>query len=216
MRDRSGRRSGFFVLEALVRVGPDGEVHPVMTALGRSCGVPLAKRPTAVHLSRVSDAPAPRQAALADRYVIERELGPGRMATVYVARDLEHRRRVALEVLRPAVAASLGGDRFLREIEVAARLQHPLRPGLTGRRGKLQAGDHGGSGLPHGSPVVCRLPVRTGAADEALLQMQEAPRLDPLSRGIGSELGAIDSTPGRVIPINSASAGSSAPQSTAI
>ena len=65
------------------------------------------------------------QAALADRYLIERELGRGGMATVYLARDLKHRRPVALKVLNPSVAASLGADRFLREIELAARLQHP-------------------------------------------------------------------------------------------
>src|SRR6267378_1651799 len=65
------------------------------------------------------------QAALSDRYLIERELGHGGMATVYLARDLKHRRSVALKVLNPAVAAALGADRFLREIELAARLQHP-------------------------------------------------------------------------------------------
>jgi len=69
--------------------------------------------------------PPELQAALADRYVIERELGRGGMATVYLARDLKHRRFVALKVLSPALAASLGADRFLREIELAARLQHP-------------------------------------------------------------------------------------------
>lgn len=72
-----------------------------------------------------SSAPAELQAALADRYVIERELGSGGMATVYLARDLKHRRFVALKVLSPALAASVGADRFLREIELAARLQHP-------------------------------------------------------------------------------------------
>jgi len=64
-------------------------------------------------------------AALADRYHIERELGQGGMATVYLATDLKHRRKVAIKVLRPELAASLGPDRFSREIEVAARLQHP-------------------------------------------------------------------------------------------
>ena len=69
--------------------------------------------------------PTSLQASLADRYLIERELGRGGMATVYLARDLKHRRPVALKVLNPAIAASLGADRFLREIELAARLQHP-------------------------------------------------------------------------------------------
>jgi eukaryotic-like serine/threonine-protein kinase len=65
------------------------------------------------------------QAALADRYAIERELGRGGMATVYLARDLRHDRPVALKVLHPDLAATLGPDRFQREIRFAARLQHP-------------------------------------------------------------------------------------------
>ena len=64
-------------------------------------------------------------AALADRYTIERELGRGGMATVFLAQDLRHERPVALKVLHPELAASLGPERFLREIKLAARLQHP-------------------------------------------------------------------------------------------
>jgi serine/threonine-protein kinase len=63
--------------------------------------------------------------ALADRYTLERELGRGGMATVYLAHDLRHDRPVALKVLRPELAASLGPERFLREIKTAARLHHP-------------------------------------------------------------------------------------------
>jgi TolB-like protein len=63
--------------------------------------------------------------ALADRYRIERELGRGGMATVYLARDLRHDRPVALKVLHPELAAALGPERFQREIRMAARLQHP-------------------------------------------------------------------------------------------
>jgi serine/threonine-protein kinase len=63
--------------------------------------------------------------ALADRYSIERELGSGGMATVYLAEDLKHRRQVAIKVLRPELAASLGVERFVREIEIAANLTHP-------------------------------------------------------------------------------------------
>src|SRR2546422_33101 len=63
--------------------------------------------------------------ALADRYAVERELGRGGMATVFLAEDLKHRRPVAIKVLHPELAAAVGADRFLREIEIAARLQHP-------------------------------------------------------------------------------------------
>ena len=63
--------------------------------------------------------------ALADRYAIERELGAGGMATVYLAEDLKHHRKVAVKVLRPDLAAALGPERFLQEIEIAAQLQHP-------------------------------------------------------------------------------------------
>ncbi len=65
------------------------------------------------------------QSGLADRYQLERELGRGGMATVYLARDLRHERLVALKVLRPDLAAALGPERFVREIRTAARLEHP-------------------------------------------------------------------------------------------
>ncbi len=65
------------------------------------------------------------KAALAGRYAIEREIGSGGMATVYLAEDLKHHRQVALKVLRPELAAALGPERFLREIEIAAQLHHP-------------------------------------------------------------------------------------------
>ena len=64
-------------------------------------------------------------AALSGRYRIERELGQGGMATVYVAEDLKHHRKVAVKVLKPDLAATLGAERFLREIEIAAGLTHP-------------------------------------------------------------------------------------------
>ena len=63
--------------------------------------------------------------ALSDRYAIERELGRGGMAVVYLARDLKHERQVALKVLRPELAATVGAERFLREIRIAAQLNHP-------------------------------------------------------------------------------------------
>src|SRR5580704_18473306 len=65
------------------------------------------------------------QVALGTAYRIQRELGRGGMATVYLADDTKHGRQVALKVLHPEFAASLGPDRFRREITLAARLQHP-------------------------------------------------------------------------------------------
>jgi eukaryotic-like serine/threonine-protein kinase len=69
-------------------------------------------------------------AALADRYRIDRELGAGGMATVYLAYDLRHDRKVALKVLRPELSAILGAERFLAEIKTTANLQHPHILGL--------------------------------------------------------------------------------------
>ena len=63
--------------------------------------------------------------ALEERYAVERLIGEGGMATVYLADDIRHDRKVAIKVLRPELAVSIGADRFLREIKVAAKLQHP-------------------------------------------------------------------------------------------
>jgi TolB-like protein/tRNA A-37 threonylcarbamoyl transferase component Bud32 len=73
----------------------------------------------------VADLLEPLRAALEGRYAVERLLGQGGMATVYLARDSRHDRPVAIKVLRPELAASIGADRFLREIKLAAHLQHP-------------------------------------------------------------------------------------------
>ena len=86
----------------------------------------------------MSDPTARLATALADHYRIERQLGQGGMATVYLAEDLKHHRKVALKVLRPELAATMGPERFAREIEVAARLQHPHILGL------LDSGDLSG------------------------------------------------------------------------
>ncbi|HET7622015.1 MAG TPA: protein kinase [Gemmatimonadaceae bacterium] len=68
---------------------------------------------------------APTLATLADRYGIEREIGHGGMATVYLADDRKHDRKVALKIMRESVASSLGAERFLREVRMAAQLSHP-------------------------------------------------------------------------------------------
>ncbi len=65
------------------------------------------------------------QGALTDRYRIEREIGAGGMATVYLAQDVRHDRRVALKLLRPELSAVIGAERFLAEIKLTANLQHP-------------------------------------------------------------------------------------------
>jgi len=84
---------------------------------GTATGVPVVEMP--------QDPLNHLRAALKDRYTVERELGRGGMATVYLATDIRHERRVAIKVLHPELAASVGSDRFVREIRVAAKLQHP-------------------------------------------------------------------------------------------
>src|SRR5512132_4058181 len=72
-----------------------------------------------------ADVVAALNAALAGRYQVEREIGAGGMATVYLARDLRHNRKVALKLLKAELRAVLGAERFLAEIQVTANLQHP-------------------------------------------------------------------------------------------
>src|SRR5688572_24605870 len=88
---------------------------------------PRCARHIAVSLPGSSATPLDQQFAdaLRDRYALERELGRGGMATVHLARDLRHDRPVALKVLHPELAQVLGPERFLREIRLAARLDHP-------------------------------------------------------------------------------------------
>ena len=74
----------------------------------------------------MDDSELPRlETALGDRYRVTRRLGSGGMATVYLAEDVKHNRNVAIKVLKPDLAAFLGPQRFRREIEIAARLNHP-------------------------------------------------------------------------------------------
>jgi serine/threonine-protein kinase len=109
-------------------------------------------------------------AALADRYRIERELGQGGMATVYLAEDLKHHRKVAIKVLREDLAASMGSARFLREIEIAAQLQHPNILPL------LDSGDADGF-LYYVMPYVTGQSLRERLAREGELPVHEAVRL---------------------------------------
>ncbi len=109
--------------------GGDPQRHAELQRLVAECerDVPLFNRPAAERFSRLIDEEAeiPLPEMLGGRYRIEREVGHGGMARVYLARDAKHARNVAVKVIRPDVAASLGRDRFLREIGIAARLRHP-------------------------------------------------------------------------------------------
>src|SRR5437660_257804 len=118
------------------------------------------------------------RASLAGRYTIERELGRGGMATVYVARDLKHDRPVALKVLRPELAAVLGADRFLREIRLTAQLQHPHILTL------LDSGDAGGF-LYYVMPFVEGESLRQRLEREGQLPLDEGLRI---TRAVASAL----------------------------
>jgi serine/threonine-protein kinase len=109
-------------------------------------------------------------AALTGRYRIERELGAGGMATVYLAEDQKHHRQVAVKVLRPELAATLGAERFLREIEIAAKLNHPHI---------LPLYDSGGTGdvLFYVMPFVEGQSLRDRVTKSGALPIDEAMRI---------------------------------------
>jgi eukaryotic-like serine/threonine-protein kinase len=109
-------------------------------------------------------------AALADRYRIDRELGAGGMATVYLAHDLRHGRAVALKVVRDELAAGMGGDRFLREIRLAASLHHPNILPL------YDSGEAGGQ-LYYVMPVAGQESLRERLAAHGALSVAVAVRL---------------------------------------
>jgi serine/threonine-protein kinase len=108
--------------------------------------------------------------ALADRYRIERELGAGGMATVYLARDLKHDRDVAIKLLHADLGAALGGDRFLSEIRTTARLQHPHILPL------LDSGEADGL-LYYVMPVVAGETLRARLERERQLPIPDAVRI---------------------------------------
>src|SRR5512135_1136485 len=110
------------------------------------------------------------RASLASRYAIDREVGRGGMATVFLAQDLRHHRPVALKVLHPELALSLGADRFDREIQIAARLQHPHIVALydSGQAGKL---------LYYVMPFIEGESLRQRLEREGRIPLEEAVRL---------------------------------------
>jgi hypothetical protein len=122
------------------------------------------------YIRGVSNIESHLQTTLTGRYRIERELGVGGMATVYVAEDLKHHRQVAVKVLRPDLAASLGAERFLREIDIAAKLNHPHI---------LPLYDSGGAGdvLFYVMPLVEGQSLRDRIAKTGALPVDEATRI---------------------------------------
>ena len=119
-------------------------------------------------------------AALADRYRIERELGQGGMATVYLADDLKHDRKVAVKVLRPELAAVIGAERFLSEIKTTAALQHPHILPLFRQRSSGGAGGRGGRGssfLYYVMPYVEGESLRDRLTREKQLPIADAVRI---------------------------------------
>src|SRR5688572_21597187 len=119
-------------------------------------------------------------ASFADRYRLERELGAGGMATVYLAHDIRHDRKVALKVLKPELAAVIGGDRFLAEIKTTANLQHPhILPLLDS--GQVPAGrpeqSEGPSSLYYAMPFVDGESLRDRLTREKQLPIADAIRI---------------------------------------
>ena len=114
--------------------------------------------------------PFPIATALADRYVVERELGRGGMATVYLAEEKKHGRKVAIKVLRPEITAALGTERFLREIGIAARLAHPHIVPL------IDSGEAGGL-LYYVQPHVPGGSLRERLSAEQRLPLKDALRI---------------------------------------
>ncbi len=110
-------------------------------------------------------------AALAERYQLERELGQGGMATVYLARDIRHDRKVAVKVFRPELAAVIGAERFLAEIRTTANLQHPhILP--------LHDSGEAGSFLYYVMPFVEGESLRDRLRREKQLPIPDAVRID--------------------------------------
>ena len=114
-------------------------------------------------------------AALSDRYTIERELGAGGMATVYLAHDIKHDRKVALKVLRPELAAVLGAERFVQEIRTTANLQHPhILPLFDSGRAGGQADGRSDEFLYYVMPYVEGSTLRQHLAEGKVLPVEEA------------------------------------------
>jgi tetratricopeptide (TPR) repeat protein len=122
-RDRvPGERATFLAQACRGDVALQQEVESLLAADHGATGF---LEPPGVALPPMPDLESALRAQLAGRYVLDRELGHGGMATVYLADDVRHHRQVAIKVLNPELGAVLGAERFLREIGIAARLSHP-------------------------------------------------------------------------------------------
>jgi serine/threonine protein kinase/Tol biopolymer transport system component len=123
-----------------------------------------------LHEVVLTDAAQRLSTALADRYHLERELGQGGMATVYLAEDLKHGRKVAIKVLHPELSAVIGGERFLSEIKTTASLQHPHILGL------IDSGEADGL-LYYVMPFIEGETLRARLSREKQLPVDDAVRL---------------------------------------
>ncbi|MFN8582884.1 MAG: protein kinase [Gemmatimonadaceae bacterium] len=130
----------------------------------------------------MNETPARLAAALADRYRIERELGEGGMATVYLAHDVRHDRKVAIKVLKPELGAVLGAERFINEIRTTANLQHPnLLPLFDS--GSVRGPDESGPYMFYVMPFVEGETLRARIDAERQLTVEETVRLTSLLAG---------------------------------
>jgi serine/threonine-protein kinase len=130
----------------------------------------------------VPDLQARLQGALADRYRLDRELGAGGMATVYLAHDLKHDRKVAIKVLRPELVHVLGPERFLREIATTANLHHPHI---------LPLYDSGSTGEPSGALLYYVMPLVEGQSLRDRLKREKQLPLDDALRIAGQVADAL-------------------------
>jgi serine/threonine-protein kinase len=155
------------------------EVESLLAAHDRASGDDFLERPAAEALgtSGASSLVERLASALEGRYVIERELGRGGMATVYLARDVRHHRRVAIKVLREELAAAVGAERFLEEIRVTASLQHPHILPLFDSGSAEYPPDAGGQVLWYVMPFVEGETLRSRLAREGRLPVDVALQL---------------------------------------
>ncbi|HMA46360.1 MAG TPA: serine/threonine-protein kinase, partial [Frankiaceae bacterium] len=144
--------------------------HTPVPTDARFCPTCGARTPTQLGPEAGESRDAALRAALADRYRIDHRLGAGGMGTVYLAHDVRHDRDVALKVLRADVAQALGRARFLREIRLAARLNHPNILPL------YDSGEADGF-LYFVMPVMEGLPLRDRLRAERVLPVDDAVRI---------------------------------------